>query len=159
MKINTRTAERLDGTGKWRSINPIDIKKGTIFRLSEQDGTDVISSTGIKMFIACTNAFVNKDGVVEIEVVNEERAQKSEDSIMTNNWISVTERLPEKPEYDWVLVQTKMISEGYYCVPHIAELVNGLWQSDCYEGLPLEETAGVKVTHWMPLPPAPDEMV
>ena len=73
-------------------------------------------------------------------------------------WIPVTERLPEKPEYDWVLVQVKMIPENYYGVPHIAELRDGKWYSDCY-ATPLEETAGVKVTHWQPLPAIPDEIV
>jgi hypothetical protein len=71
-------------------------------------------------------------------------------------WISVDERLPEKPDYDWVLVKCQMVPEGYFGVPHIAELRNGIWYSDCYDG-PLEETAGVKVTHWMPLPDDPVE--
>jgi hypothetical protein len=71
-------------------------------------------------------------------------------------WIAIEERLPQKPDYDWVLVRCKMDPEEYYGLPHIAELRNGIWYSDCYDG-PLEETAGVKVTHWMPLPDDPVE--
>lgn len=70
-------------------------------------------------------------------------------------WVSVSERLPEKPLYDWVLVQTKLVPENWYGVPHIAELRNGVWYSDRHD-TPLEETCGVVVTHWMPLLPAPN---
>ena len=69
-------------------------------------------------------------------------------------WVSVEEMLPGKPEYDWVLVQVWLVPEGYFGVPHIAELRRGVWYSDCYD-IPLEEGAGVKVTHWMPLPAPP----
>jgi hypothetical protein len=69
-------------------------------------------------------------------------------------WISVKERLPERQLYDWVLVQTKMVPEGYYGVPHIAELRSGVWYSKEHD-TPLEETCAVAVTHWMPLPEPP----
>lgn len=71
-------------------------------------------------------------------------------------WISVSERLPEKSKYNWVLVQYKIEPEGRYGVPHIAELRNGTWYDQKYYG-PLEETIGVKVTHWMPLPGFPKD--
>ena len=75
------------------------------------------------------------------------------------DWIPVTERLPERPEYDWVLIQVLILGrDPYYGVPHIAELRNGVWHADCYDG-PLEKTAGVKVTHWMPLPEPPKEAI
>lgn len=66
-------------------------------------------------------------------------------------WIPVTERLPQKPDYDWVLVKCQMVPEGYFGVPHIAELRNDVWYADCFDA-PLEETVSVKVTHWAPLP-------
>jgi len=69
-------------------------------------------------------------------------------------WINVEDRLPERPEYDWVLVQVKMIPENYYGIPHVAELRSGKWYISHFD-LPLEETCGVKVTHWMPLPGIP----
>ena len=72
-------------------------------------------------------------------------------------WISVAERLPEKSTYDWVLVQVKMDPEGYYGVPHVAELRNGKWFGMGYlDDMPLEESCGIIVTHWMPLPVVPE---
>ena len=62
-------------------------------------------------------------------------------------WISVTERLPEKPPYDWVLVKTEFIPESGLGVPHVAYLRNGVWYCDCCCG-PMEETLGVKVIAW-----------
>ena len=62
-------------------------------------------------------------------------------------WISVDERLPEKPPYDWVLVKTEFIPESGSGVPHVAELRNGVWYCDCCDG-PMEETLGVKVVAW-----------
>ena len=71
-------------------------------------------------------------------------------------WIPTEERLPERPEYDWVLVATKLEPEGWYGVPHIAELRRGKWFGNGYpDDMPLEESCGVKVTHWMPLPENP----
>lgn len=65
-------------------------------------------------------------------------------------WISVTDRLPERPEYDWVLVRIEY-KEGGTGIPHIAELVNGVWQRAGGDG-DMEETLAVKVTHWKPIP-------
>ena len=67
-------------------------------------------------------------------------------------WVSVDERLPEK-QHDWVLTACKLVPEGYYGVPHIAELRNGKWWADGGD-FPLIEI-GVEVTHWMPLPAPP----
>lgn len=76
-----------------------------------------------------------------------------------SEWISVTERLPESPEYDWVLVQIVLLGrEPFYGVPHIAELRRGVWYSTVCEE-PMEEYLSVKVTHWMPLPAFPEEPV
>lgn len=72
-----------------------------------------------------------------------------------HEWIPVTdrERLPKRPDYDWVLVRVKMNPEGWYGVPHIAELRNGVWYGMGYnEDVPLEEYCSVTVTDWMPLP-------
>jgi len=75
-------------------------------------------------------------------------------------WIPVSERLPERPKYDWVLVQVKLLPENKYNLPHVAELRRGVWYGMGYlEDFPLEDGCGVKVTHWMPLPECPKEMV
>lgn len=70
---------------------------------------------------------------------------------MNNNfeWIPVSERLPEGPEYDWVLVKCTFVPEGGQTVPHIAELRDGIWYCDCCEG-PMEEILSIKITHWFP---------
>jgi hypothetical protein len=66
-------------------------------------------------------------------------------------WVSVTERLPLAPEYDWVLVKTVFDSgdsfKGSFGVPHVAELRNGVWYCDtCDE--PMEEWLHIKVVAW-----------
>ena len=62
-------------------------------------------------------------------------------------WVPVTERLPESNKYDWVLVKTQLIPEGYFGSPHVAELRCGVWYCDCCEG-PMEETLSLKVVAW-----------
>jgi hypothetical protein len=73
-----------------------------------------------------------------------------------SEWISVKERLPQKPTFDWVLVQTKMIPEGWYGVPHIAELRGGVWFAQCLDDKPMENELSIEVTHWMPIPEPPE---
>lgn len=74
-------------------------------------------------------------------------------------WISVRERLPDTQEYDWVLVNIRLMPENYDGVPCVAELRNGSWY-DALNGLldTSEEGCGVIVTHWMPLPTPPEEV-
>ena len=76
------------------------------------------------------------------------------DCLELKGWIPVSERLPEKSEHDWVLVATKMIPEGWYGVPHIAELRSGKWY-DQFNDEPFEEVLSIKVTHWIPMPENP----
>lgn len=70
-------------------------------------------------------------------------------------WNSVEAGLPLKPEHDWVLVKTRLIPEGFYGVPHVAELRDGVWYCDCCDG-PMEEGLGLKVTHWADMTMIPD---
>lgn len=74
--------------------------------------------------------------------------------VTVQKWILVAERLPDK-QHDWVLAACKLVPEGFYGVPHIAELRNGKWWADSGD-FPLDEI-GVEVTHWMPLPEPPKE--
>lgn len=71
------------------------------------------------------------------------------DSCFDTEWISVTEQLPEKPFYDWVLVKAEF-REGGTTKPYIAELRNGKWYCDACD-TPMEETLSLKVTHWKPI--------
>lgn len=69
-------------------------------------------------------------------------------------WISVEDRLPEKPEYDWVLVHITLSPDGFVGLPHVAELRRGKWFSTEYS-LPIEQILQGTVTHWKPLPEPP----
>jgi len=66
-------------------------------------------------------------------------------------WIDINTAPPKSLGYDWVLVKVKMEPEGWYGVPYIAELRNGVWYAQCLDS-PMEEVLSVKVTHWMPIP-------
>lgn len=74
-----------------------------------------------------------------------------------NSWIPVEERLPERLEDTgtWVIVQPKFVPENAYAIPQVAEFqADGTWRVQYLKG-PFEETCGLKVTHWMPLPKKP----
>lgn len=46
-------------------------------------------------------------------------------------WISVKERLPEKPKYDWVLVIIRDKRDGFIGIPQIGELrSDGFWHTE-----------------------------
>ena len=46
-------------------------------------------------------------------------------------WISVEERLPEKPKYDWVLVIIRDKRDGFIGIPQIGELrSDGFWHTE-----------------------------
>lgn len=74
-------------------------------------------------------------------------ANTIEELLAKLTWVPITERKPERPDYDWVLVKTVFVPEGGEGVPHVAELRNGVWYCDCCEG-PMEETLGIKVVAW-----------
>lgn len=77
------------------------------------------------------------------------------DNNVGDKWISVKDGLPNE-EYDWVLVQLKLVPEDAYGVPCVAELRNGDWYDaeGCWIGTD-PEGGLVVVTHWMPLPEPP----
>lgn len=70
-----------------------------------------------------------------------------------SRWIGA-EDPPQKGEYDWVLVQVKLIPEDVWGIPERAEYKNGVWRD--IQGRPLN-TKYEKVTHWRPLPAPPEE--
>ena len=78
------------------------------------------------------------------------------EGVTVQQWISVKDRLPEKTEHDWVLVQLKLVPEDAYGVPCVAELRNGEWYDadGCLIGTD-PEGGCVIATHWMPLPQPP----
>lgn len=76
---------------------------------------------------------------------------------LRNQWISVDEALPNKKEYDWVLIRIQM-NDGFICVPKVGEIrSDGYWHCAEYDDLykmgeSFEKQTGCKVTHWMPIP-------
>ena len=65
---------------------------------------------------------------------------EDENGISTANWISVEERLPEKP-YRIVIAYMPEFPGGMKSIKTMT-MNDALWSC---------------VTHWMPLPPAPDD--
>ena len=70
-------------------------------------------------------------------------------------WISVTERLPDNKEHDWVLAQV-VEDNGYMHIPKVMEYRQSKndWFEETYGWLS-EHNGAFTVTHWMPLPPEP----
>ena len=81
-------------------------------------------------------------------------------------WISVNERLPEKPKYDWVLVTIRDKRDGFIGLPQIGELrSDGFWhtrESDDFNTEQFRREYGTtdalgiflhqEVLAWMPIP-------
>jgi hypothetical protein len=81
-------------------------------------------------------------------------------------WISVKERLPEKPKYDWVLVIIRDKRDGFIGLPQIGELrSDGFWhtrESDDFNTEQFRREYGTtdalgiflhqEVLAWLPIP-------
>lgn len=81
-------------------------------------------------------------------------------------WISVNERLPEKPKYDWVLVTIRDKRDGFIGLPQIGELrSDGFWHTRGSDDFNTEQfrreygttdALGIflhqEVLAWMPIP-------
>lgn len=81
-------------------------------------------------------------------------------------WINVKERLPEKPEYDWVLVIVRDKRDGFIGIPQIGELrSDGFWHTVTSDSFntpdfrriynttdALGEILKQEVVAWMPIP-------
>ena len=82
---------------------------------------------------------------------------KSEPSIETvQEWISVKDRLPDNKEHDWVLAQV-VEDNGYMHIPRVMEYrqAKNDWFEETYGWLS-EHNGLFSVTHWIPLPLAPE---
>ncbi|KAA4070628.1 hypothetical protein F3B77_11795 [Bacteroides ovatus] len=81
-------------------------------------------------------------------------------------WIKTKERLPEKPEYDWVLVIVRDKRDGFIGIPQIGELrSDGFWHTVTSDSFntpdfrriynttdALGEILKQEVVAWMPIP-------
>lgn len=76
--------------------------------------------------------------------------------VTLQEWIPVTERLPDNKEHDWVFAQV-VVDNGFMHVPKVMEYwqQRNDWLDETY-GWVSEHSVPLTVTHWMPLP-APTE--
>ena len=70
--------------------------------------------------------------------------------LMHNSWISVKDRLPENMQR--VLVIGTSMAHIAYIDKTISEIKGQFWWRDAAPGLYFDE-----ITHWMPIPPLPEE--
>ena len=77
--------------------------------------------------------------------------------VTVQEWIPVTERLPDNKEHDWVLAQV-VEDNGFMHIPNVMEYrqQRNDWLDETYGWLS-EHNGAFTVTHWMPLPEAPEE--
>ena len=75
--------------------------------------------------------------------------------VTIQQWIPVTERLPDNKEYDWVLAQV-VEDNGFMHIPTVMEYrqQRNDWLDETYGWLS-EHNGAFIVTHWMPLPEPP----
>ena len=77
--------------------------------------------------------------------------------VTAQEWISVEDRLPDNKEHDWVLAQV-VEDNGYMHIPKVMEYRQSKndWFEETY-GWISKHNGAFTVTHWMPLPLAPEE--
>ena len=75
--------------------------------------------------------------------------------VTVQEWIPVTERLPDNKEHDWVLAQV-VEDNGFMHIPKVMEYrqQRNDWLDETYGWLS-EHNGAFTVTHWMPLPEPP----
>ena len=75
--------------------------------------------------------------------------------VTVQEWIPVTERLPDNKEHDWVLAQV-VEDNGFMHIPKVMEYrqQRNDWLDETYGWLS-EHNGAFTVTHWMPLPAPP----
>ena len=78
-----------------------------------------------------------------------------DNGVTVQEWIPVTERLPDNKEHDWVLAQV-VEDNGYMHIPKVMEYRQSKkdWFEETYGWLS-EHNGAFTVTHWMPLPKPP----
>ena len=88
-------------------------------------------------------------------LIQDLRRENAELRARVQEWISVTERLPDNKEHDWVLAQV-VEDNGYMHIPKVMEYRQSKndWFEETYGWLS-EHNGAFTVTHWMPIPPEP----
>lgn len=88
-------------------------------------------------------------------IIQDLRRENAKLRASVQEWISVTERLPDNKEHDWVLAQI-VEDNGYMHIPKVMEYRQSKndWFEETYGWLS-EHNGAFTVTHWMPIPPEP----
>ena len=88
-------------------------------------------------------------------IIQDLRRENAELRARVQEWISVTERLPDNKEHDWVLAQV-VEDNGYMHIPKVMEYRQSKndWFEETYGWLS-EHNGAFTVTHWMTIPPEP----
>ena len=88
-------------------------------------------------------------------IIQDLRRENAKLRARVQEWISVTERLPDNKEHDWVLAQV-VEDNGYMHIPKVMEYRQSKndWFEETYGWLS-EHNGAFTVTHWMPIPPEP----
>ena len=88
-------------------------------------------------------------------LIQDLRRENAELRARVQEWIPVTERLPDNKEHDWVLAQI-VEDNGYMHIPKVMEYRQSKndWFEETYGWLS-EHNGAFTVTHWMPIPPEP----
>ena len=118
----------------------------------------------LQSIITCPNAICNFCEHFK----NKDACEKHKKEVIADNmiahgvtvqeWIPVTERLPDNKEHDWVLAQV-VEDNGYMHIPKVMEYRQALndWYEETYGWLS-KHNGAFSVTHWMPLPEPPKEV-
>ena len=90
-------------------------------------------------------------------IIQDLRRENAELRARVQEWIPVTERLPDNKEHDWVLAQI-VEDNGYMHIPKVMEYRQSKndWFEETYGWLS-DHNGAFTVTHWMPLPEPPKE--
>ena len=88
-------------------------------------------------------------------IIQDLRRENAKLRARVQEWISVTERLPDNKEHDWVLAQV-VKDNGYMHIPKVMEYRQSKndWFEETYGWLS-EHNGAFTATHWMPIPPEP----
>ena len=90
-------------------------------------------------------------------IIQDLRRENAELRASAPKWISVKDRLPDNIEHDWVLAQV-VEDNGYMHIPKVMEYRQSKndWFEETYDWIS-KHNGAFTVTHWMPLPLAPEE--
>ena len=121
----------------------MDVREKLVELLNEVQETGV---NEIPAGFGCTSEYVKNEKVASHLIAH---------GVTVQEWIPVTERLPDNKEHDWVLAQV-VEDNGYMHIPKVMEYrqLKNDWFEDTYGWLS-NHNGLFTVTHWMPLPEPP----